>query len=316
MTNEILVFTHTDADALGCMLSAKKGLPKQNFKYWHTNYQNIPELTDEIVRYQAQNNNNYIFIMDISFSNNKKELLELCNTGAQILFIDHHLYSSDYFSDLPKNIKVIHDVNNSATMLAYKYFLKTEQPEKFNKLIDLIDVYDIWQKNRPEFLAAQYFNEYFWKNASNMSLENLMYKIINSDWKLPDDFSDTVKQIAQEIQETKESLEKRKLIYRTKDITIMFTDKYFNWVIQDEFKDGRQVCIIINDWGLVRIRISEDSILSKGQKDKLRLTFTGSKDIGHDNAFTYKMTNPASFENIMKEVELVSTRIQGEINDN
>lgn len=319
MENEILFFTHNDMDALGCMLCTKKALPNKRFKYWHTNYQNIPQQVDDIVRYQHQNRNKFIFILDISFSNNKRELLELINTNAQILFIDHHLYPENYFDDLTMpNFKYIHDKSKSATMLSYEYFIKEDKSlhEDFYKIVNLIDVYDIWQVNRSEFLAAQYFNEYFWKNASEMSTENLMYKIINDGWKVPNDFKGTMNNIVNEIKETKGSLEKRNLIYRSEYITIIFTDKYFNWVVQDEFKkheNEKDVCIIVSDWGLIRVRINERSSLTKDQKDELREYFTGTKNIGHENAFTWKIQEQVNFENIMKNVENVTNYINEEI---
>lgn len=45
---ELIVFTHSDLDAIGCMLNIEHKLPTVKKKYFHTNYSNIPERVYEI----------------------------------------------------------------------------------------------------------------------------------------------------------------------------------------------------------------------------------------------------------------------------
>lgn len=312
--NEIIVFTHTDADALSCMINLNFALPKEKKVYFHTNYMNIKEKTNEILDYYNKHKNEKLYILDISFSDNKESLLELIKTGIDIQFIDHHLYPDGFFEEMSKfpNFKYLHKIDYSAGLLTYAFFGNNGKNNNLDYLTKLIDKYDIWRKDSEGFYEAKLFNEYFFRNSATMSIENLMYKFIDNDYNFPKDYENTINIIKKEIQETRESLEKRKLIHRTKDICIIFSDKYFNFIIADEFKDGRQCCIIVNDWGIVRIRISENSVLTSEQKDEIRLKFIGNKDVGHQNAFTYRVKN-VSFENIMSEIKSLSSYIQGEI---
>ena len=314
MNNEIIVFTHNDLDAISCMSNVDFALPQDRKVYFHTNYMNIVQRSDEVVRYQQQNRNTRIFVLDISFSGNKRELIDIINTGAEILFIDHHLYPEGYFEELEQypNFKYIHKIGYSAGLLTYAHFKNPGKNNNLDYFTKLVDKYDIWRKDDPEFQESQLLNEYFYRNVETMSIENLMKKFVSNDYGLPRDYADTINIIKKEIVETKESMEKRKLIHRTPDITIIFTDKYFNFVISDEFKAGRQCCIIANDWGIIRIRISENSTLTEEQKAFLRLELTGQEDIGHENAFTYRVKN-VSFDVIIEEIKRCAEIIQKEL---
>ena len=314
--NEIIVFSHNDADALSCCLNTHFAIPNEKFVYFHTNYMNINEKTNEILDYFSKHNNKKLYILDISFSDNKQSLLELIKTGMDIQFIDHHLYDDGFFEEMAKydNFKYLHKIGYSAGLLTYAFFGNNGKNNNLDYLTKLIDKYDIWRKDSEDFYKAQLFNEYFFRNTAIMSIENLMYKFIDNDYNFPKDYENTIQIIEKEIQETKESLEKRKLIHRTNDICIMFSDKYFNFVVSEEFKNKRQCCIIVNDWGIIRIRLAEDCILTPEQKDNIRLKFIGNANIGHENAFTYRIKN-ISFNNIMEEIKKLSTYIQSEINE-
>lgn len=315
MPDELIVFTHNDMDALSCMLNLEYNKPYQKKVYYHTNYQNIKEKTYDILQYIKQHKNKEIYILDISFSNNKPELLELIKTGAKITFIDHHLYTDGYFEDLEKfqNFTYLHRINYSAGLLTHVYLKNNGKNTNLDKLTKIMDVYDIWKKDSPLFEDAQLLNEYIGDCFKSMSLEYLMRIIVDNDYDLPSDYEKQLKIILQRIQNTKESLEKRKLIRRTPDIMIMFTDDYFNFIIKEEFKAGRQVCLIVNDYGIIRIRVSENSVLTKESKNYIRARFCGDSNTGHQNAFTYKIPN-VSFDNIIEEIKLLSNIIQQEIN--
>ena len=73
--------------------------------------------------------------------------------------------------------------------------------------------------------------------------------------------------------------------------------------------DGKDFVINATSFGIFKIRISEDAEITSEQKDLLRIAMCGTKDIGHQNCFTYKMKDSVSFENIMKEIKFIIDEI-------
>lgn len=307
MNNEILVFTHNDLDALGCMLNLHYKLPDKRFKYFHTNYGNLSEITDEVCLYQQQNSIEYLFIMDVSFADRKQCLDQLDQLDCTTIFIDHHLYPDGFFDGY--KMKIYHDKDHAATSLAYKVFKNAN--ENLERISYLIETYDIWKRERPEFHLAHIINEYFWLEANQMDLEHLMYKFIDNDYKLPKDFKQVTETLLHEVEEHKANLAKRNLIFKTERIAIYFSSKYHGFILMDEFESGKDVCLIINDYGIIRIRINDECKLSYEQKNKIRLLTTGNTNIGHENAFTYK--SAAGFDNIMGEIQKTANIIQKEL---
>ena len=61
--------------------------------------------------------------------------------------------------------------------------------------------------------------------------------------------------------------------------------------------------------GIFKIRISEDAQITSDQKDLLRISLCGTKDIGHENAYSFKMKDSVSCENIMKQIKFVVSEI-------
>ena len=74
-------------------------------------------------------------------------------------------------------------------------------------------------------------------------------------------------------------------------------------------QQGKDFVINATSFGIFKIRISAEADISSDKKDLLRMALCGTKDIGHANAFTYKMKDPVSFENIMKQIKFVISEI-------
>lgn len=304
MTNELIVFTHNDLDALGCALNLEYKWPTIPKKYFHTNYANIDQRVDEIEAYIKENGNTHIVIPDVSFSDNKDSLRRLYNLG-KCTHIDHHLYPEGFWDEFP-NMKVVWDKSKCATKLCNEYLGNTGKNVGLDKLTYIIDVYDLWQTNNEAFDFSQDLNEYFWKN----DIAYLCNEIVANDFKLPQNFNQVVSNIRHTYEEAIENYEKRKLIYRADDITIAFINDWFNQVLVRDMKNGQNIVVGANSYGIIRIRIKAEAPYTDAQKNALRLELTGTENIGHMNAFTYKMKDAISFNHVIKEVEKIVGTIQ------
>lgn len=303
---ELVVMTHNDIDALGCMLNIEYKMPGIPKKYFHTNYTDIDQVVAEIERYVLAKGSTHILIPDVSFGDNKPALTRLYNI-AHVTLIDHHLYPEGFWGDFPK-MKVVYDKSKSATKLCNEFFNNTGANARLDKLSYLIDVYDIWQTEDPAFDLSQDLNEYFWASISYGVLLPLAERIIENDYKLPSDFSDVVKRIRNERAIEVHSYETRNLIHRSGDMSICFINNWFNHVMIGEMRAGKNIVIGVNSRGIVRVRIREQSPYTAQQKNALRLELTGTETTGHMNAFTYKI-NPKSFEDLVSEAQRVTCAI-------
>lgn len=302
MTEELIVFTHNDLDAAGCMLNIEYKWPNIDKVYFHTNYSNIPQIVSEIEAHIKKNGNKHILIVDVSFSDHKDSLEKLYNLG-KCTHIDHHMYPDGFWDEFP-DMKVVWDKEKCATLLVNEYLGNTGKNSNLDKLSKIIDIYDIWQVKHPAFDFSQDLNDYFWKAG----IENFVESIKENDWKLPDDFAEEVAHIRRESDMAIQSYEERKLIHRASDITLAFVNGWFNQVLIPEMRNGQNFVIGINSHGIVRVRINQDSPYTDEQKNSLRFALIGAEDHGHMNAFTYKVDNP-KFENLIKEAEKVVEKI-------
>lgn len=303
--NELIVFGHNDLDMLGCMLNLEFKFPDVPKKYFHTNYANIVQLTDEIIEYQKANGNTHIVMPDVSFSDNKDSLRRIYNAFEKCTHIDHHLYPEGFWDEFP-NMKVVWDKTKSATKLCNEYLGNTGKNTNLDKLTYIIDVYDLWQDKNPHFDTAQDLNNYFWK----VDIEWVKNEIIRGNYTLPRNYLDIVNKIHIEYIKAIESYEQRNLIHRSKDTTVCFVNDWFNEIMIREMRQGKFYVIGVNTYGIVRVRINQDSPATSEQLNKLRLELTGTENIGHMHAFTYKIKNQVDFNVIMEEVKKVTGAIE------
>jgi oligoribonuclease NrnB/cAMP/cGMP phosphodiesterase (DHH superfamily) len=220
----------------------------------------------------------------------------------KITLIDHHLYPNGFFDNYPK-LKVHWDKSKCATLLCYEYF--NNQNDNLYKLSKLIDVYDIWQDSHPAFDISQDLNRFFWE----IGMQKFVNDCISSGYTLPYYYKSVVDSITARYTEAIEKYENRKLIHRTEKITLAFVDDWFNEILVQEMKKEKDFVINATSFGIMKIRINNKANITSEMKDNLRLILTGTKDIGHQNAFTYKMKNSVSFENVMNEMKYIVQNI-------
>lgn len=300
MKQEIIVFTHHDLDAMGSMINVEFKFPDIDKKYFSTNYFNMDERICEIIDYSKEHNINVLLIADVSFSENKDNLDLLYKHFDRITLIDHHLYPEEFWDDFP-NMKIVHDTKKSATLLCHEYFSNAGKNKNLDKLTRIIDVYDIWQTEEPEFQFSQDLNEYFW----TYDLELLTQKIAQNEYKLPNDFLEVSNNIKNNIKHDIVDYNKRGLIQRSKDVTICFVNKWFNQIMLSEMENGQNIVIGISSYGYVKIRINKKAPYTDAQKEELRSLITGNPNLGHMDAFSYKYESKPSFDNSLKEIQRI-----------
>ena len=299
--NELIVFTHNDLDALGCSLNIEFKFPNVQKKYFYTNYANIDQRVEEIESHMKENGNKHIMIADVSFSDNKDALRKLYNLG-NCTHIDHHLYPDGFWDEFP-NMKVQWDKSRCATLICNEYFGNAGKNDRLDKLTRIIDVYDLWQTEEREFDLAQDFNNYFWTYDISLLTE----KIVENDFKLPDDFVEVTTNIRNHKNEQIKKYHEQKMIQRAGKMTICFFSDCFNPVMIDEMRNGQDVLIGVDSYGIIKVRIRQDSPLTPDDKKLMREKLTGTSDIGHMDAFTYKYKGSQSFDNLMNEVQKIIT---------
>lgn len=305
MQDELIVFSHQDLDMSISVINIEYRMPGIKKKYFYTNYGDIDKQVQDIEDYVKQHGNKYCLMTDISWSTNPEALHKMCSIFDKITLIDHHLYPDGFFEDYPK-LKVYWDKSKSASLLTYEYF-KNDEPSNpdLKYITELADVYDLWQIRSPLFHKAQDLNTFFYE----VGKEKFINDVIASGFKLPYYYDNVVNDITRRYREAVAKFENRKLIHRSGKITVAFVDEWFNQIIIQEMQDGKDFVINATSFGIFKIRISAEANISSEQKDLLRIAMCGTKDIGHANAYSYKMTDPVSFENIMKQIKFIVSEI-------
>lgn len=302
MQDELIVFSHNDLDMAGSILCIEYKMPFIKKKYFYTNYSDIKKQVDDIEQYVKQYGNTHCLMTDISWSTSPEELHRICNMFEKVTLIDHHLYPDNFFESYPK-LKVYYDKNKSGALLTYEYF-KINNPD-LKEIVDLTDVYDLWQDDHIDFEKSQDLNRFFWE----IGKDKFITDIINNNYKLPYYYNTVINELRKKFTEAIEKFENRKLIHRTDKITIAFVDEWFNEILVKDMAEGKDFVINVTTYGIFKIRINRKSNIPDSLKNELRLRLTGTNDVGHMNAFPFKMKNQISFENIMAEIKNVINTI-------
>ena len=268
---KIISFSHNDLDALGCELCIKEKFKDHEIQYFNTNYRNLEQKTKEILELEYD----FLIISDICFNNNLNELLELAKR-TNILYIDHHEYSEDFFNKLPNNIKVVYDKNHSAAYLTYDYLKCSDY---LKHLCTIIESFDIWKHDSKYFELGFKMNMYFWSYYFDIGIQdmhNLFYPKLDPNFKIR----------VQELESKANNfLEQHKQFIRTNNgITFAIIDEYYMNLAEALFKDKDNIIlIIITSYGKVMYRINESYPDDKARLIKITLL----EDVkGHLKAFS------------------------------
>jgi oligoribonuclease NrnB/cAMP/cGMP phosphodiesterase (DHH superfamily) len=306
MKNEIVLLNHNDSDAMGCLMAIYEAFPNIKITMFETNYVNILEVTDRMLQYIQRNNIEVLFVTDVSFSGDKELLIELSTYCPKFLWIDHHQYSEGFFDGL--DFEYIYNKDKSASLLTYEYFklqdkIKGPREQRLNTIIKLINAYDIWLKDTPEFLPGFDLNNY----SMQYSVESFAQRIYNEDYKLPKNYTTWTENYKLNYKAHMTKLEKKNLLFRSGNITVAFSDDYIPEIVYNEHKE-KLVVMVVNSYGLIRFRLNKDNFPDEIKK-RIKSQIT---DVGHLNAFTIKIDK--GYDNIMKEIQKYTEIITKELN--
>ena len=136
----VFVIHHQDADgwAAGAIAMATLATSTLVLENFPTQYGK--PLPFDINRLQVED---VVFILDFSY---KREILEDINSRVKSLVVlDHHESMREEIASLPY---VTFDTSKSGALLAWEYFA---DPTFVPPNIQLLDAYDLWNKNHPEY---------------------------------------------------------------------------------------------------------------------------------------------------------------------
>jgi len=299
----MIIFTHNDLDAISCMLNIHIATNKMPVTF-HTNYKNIEEKTYEIIDYIDKHQVSKIYILDISFSQNKHNLISILKKNIPVIFLDHHTYEPGYFESLLnfKNFKYVHDISKSAGLITYEYFHNVNKSKALDVFTSISDTYDLWQVKKPNFDEALQLNNYFW----TVGIDWMFNEMINNNYKLPNNFKSTNDKYLIDRKKGLESLYNKKLIRSDGTTSIVFADQWFTEALLSEFDKGSKVVIIANSYGIMRIRFNAQLDIDDKIWKAIKNDILGTENIGHLHAFSLKIEKNG-FEEIMEKIqELVS----------
>lgn len=232
--NEFIQVSHNDMDGAGCNIVLREKFP--DIKTYHTNYNDITqhlEYVDTDITFHTK----LVFVTDLSFS--KEDLIMLVRLAQRhehvtFVYIDHHDYEGErgeVFAKIAKvsNIKVLHEIGTSATKLTYR-FTKSTNPD-LGKLVDIIDVFDIWRLHDPLFQAGFFLNTIFWE----FKMSGFKYQLIANDFKIPKSFKNQYVQTLKEKDEYIKALEAKNLIMKNDEqgVFIAFCDRFKSFFQMD-----------------------------------------------------------------------------------
>lgn len=296
--NEITLFTHNDLDALGCMLNIHAALPTTRVETFHTNYRNIHERVEETIAYVNRNSIPLVIITDVSFSQHRDLLVSIIETGAKIIYLDHHIYPTGFFEGL--KMDWVHDTERSATQITYDYFSNQGKSENLDAITQLINTYDLWKIKDEHFNTSLELNEYFW----GQGIDWLFSEITTNGYKLPRNYLEFVSDYNSKADAALKKYYQKGLIHQAGNTSIAFIDEFFNNVLLKEFGEGKEILLIANSYGIIRIRFNQFSTIDKTIKEAIKVDICGTADTGHLNAFTVKVEHN-SFEHIMGEIKRI-----------
>jgi hypothetical protein len=205
--NKLLQISHTDLDGIGSAMSPKIFSNKNNLNYilFNIGYEDIIPTLQNINQWEKLN-----FITDLNFNSNDLSLLKMIvenNPDKKFFYFDHHQYTEDELSllneiDKNSNFRYIIDKTRCATKITYNFFIEKNlinYNENLDKLITLIDTYDLWKKDDPLFKKAFLLDKVFWSVNNSSSMWDFLVQYQKNNWVMPEHY----KRLAQKMIEKK-----------------------------------------------------------------------------------------------------------------
>lgn len=315
--------THNDLDAFGSTLVLRDFLKSKNTELTclqRTNYKDLHDKVETLLKVRdnieeafiPENNLLYsnpsfhLYIMDVSFSQNKETLEILLDVFTYVTLIDHHMYSERFFDDLLPNYpgftcEVKQD--RCATSLAYEYFFNRDfrviqkSPYTLEHFVALVNAYDMWDTNSIYFDSAFWLNEYFkyidddviyHSNLILFEKYNSRERINNRGWtNLYDHVVNDI--LKPDLKRNVSKITKNELLYtHENDVTYLSTFDYFQFFVYNEMQKCQNIVVGTDkDHTRVKVRI-KPNVYSEDSLNAFRKALTGFENFGHPLAFSYQ----------------------------
>lgn len=306
--NEWVVLTHNDGDALGCVAILEETIKPK--RYFYTNYADLDKQLQNVIDYVKLYKIYNVTIPDVSLSGNRDKLLELIrelkkiNPNYKLQIFDHHLYPENYWNGV--QAEIYHQYDKCACKILFNYYSKKYNLFDLIPLIDILNIFDIWDKENPKFIEALILNEFFlnFRGTTVTRIVDFYYLLKSNHFEYNFVMGNYKKELLSEFEKYKTDALSRGLMQRSKNgvpITIITSWDYFNFFVYSEHKNKQDVVVGIK-YGVFRVRVRKDAF-SEQALNNIRQELCGTTDIGHSLAFSYKIKNFTNSEDIIAEIK-------------
>lgn len=316
--------THNDLDAFGSTLVLREFLKSKNVNLTclqRTNYKDLHDKVETLLKVRNNIEESFIpefnvlwelpsfhlYIMDVSFSQNKETLERLLDVFDFVTLIDHHMYPEEFFNDLLPNYpgftcEVKQDI--CATAIAYEYFFDRDfrviqkSPYTLEHFVALVNAYDMWDTNSIYFDSAFWLNEYFkyidkndliyYSNLLMFEKYNSMERINNRGWTgLYDHIVND--ELKPDLNRNVSKITKDETLYsHENDVTYLSTFDYFQFFVYNEMQKGQNI-VVGTDKENTRVKVRiKPNIYTEESLNAFRKALTGFENFGHPLAFSYQ----------------------------
>lgn len=259
----IISLSHNDLDGIGCQVVLR-------WQYTNVYYKTISynRIYDTLV--ELDNNLDYdrtksqIFISDLSLKPNEILLLKtICekNPDVKIILADHHIRTPDIvelYKSFPKNFIDLHTEQQCSAMILFYYFGVNNN--KIRELIELVNSYDLWLVDRPNFMDALILNEIY----ESMSHQDF-FNSIGFYGNIKEDITRKIDKSKTKIQSFQDGIVQNNYIYYNDKIVVAHIDRYksilqyyldrpISVIISSNFNFSVRLSNSLKDYELIDIR--------------------------------------------------------------
>ena len=314
-----IILSHNDMDGFGCVLSARKF--DKNISLFNVGYDVITTTIIQISNILKSTVVENIFITDLNFSEDDTiELYKLVkhNPSVTITYIDHHPYETErqhqIFNKMKEfnNFTFIHTEKHCATWIFYKWLLSKNMittSDDYEKLMSLINIFDVWKDKEPLFKLALSLNDIFYEYFGDKFV-NIMER---NEYKLGGQIKENMIHVIEKKNIFFKKLESEGYITPVNDDILLFiSNSYMNHMTIDY--PGYKVYINVRmkeDSGALSVRLRDDIDNLK----EIKLGIIGAimetgyvlSSGGHDAAFGVTM-NPGCHDKVIPVAEVIARK--------
>jgi len=291
----VFLLSHNDMDGYGCNLSILKAFGPSS-RILNISYVNIINKL-QYIQSEDLSEITEFYITDLKFG--ELETIELYklvkhNQHINFIYVDHHPFDTEkQFKIMEKlksfnNFKLIHTEKYCASYILYKYFIKNnilKKDENFNKIIEIINVFDTWEINHKKFKLALALNDLFYSWNRQRFLSEL-----TKNYEITDNMKNEMKKLTIEKNTLFKELKEKGMIQEFNDILMFISDSFIAHMTFEY--PGFKFYVNGRSYGSISIRINSDLISpeqAKLIKNNLLNLVSSNTYIqtagGHDYAF-------------------------------